>query len=46
MSEMLDDTLRRLGWAGDGDLVVVVTSTRPTIPGETDTVHVHRVSLS
>lgn len=44
MSRALDDKLLERGLARAGDLIVVVTSTKPTQTGETDTVHIHRVS--
>jgi pyruvate kinase len=43
MAAVLDARLLELGLASPGDLVVVVTSTRPTTPGATDTTLVHRV---
>ncbi len=43
MANLLDAHLIQRGVAGPGDLVVVVTSTRPTTPGATDTVLVHRI---
>lgn len=43
MSQALDELLVRRGLVNQDDLIIVVTSTRPTISGETDTVLVHRV---
>ena len=43
MAAVLDDRLTALGLASPGDLIVVVTSTKPTTPGATDTTLVHRV---
>jgi pyruvate kinase len=43
MGAALDERLLARGLARVGDLVVVVTSTRPTQPGETDTTLIHRV---
>ncbi len=43
MAATLDQQLLAAGLAKDGDLVVVVTSTNPTSPGNTDTTMVHRV---
>lgn len=43
MAAVLDARLLERGLASPGDLVVVVTSTRPTTPGATDTTLVHRV---
>lgn len=43
MGAALDERLLARGLARGGDLVVVVTSTRPTEPGETDTTLIHRV---
>ena len=43
MANVLDAKLKELGLARVGDLVVVVTSTRPHQPGATDTTLVHRV---
>lgn len=43
MAAVLDERLLERGLAERGDLVVVVTSTRPTTPGATDTTLVHRV---
>ncbi len=46
MAERLDAILLRRGLAQRGDLIVTVTSTRPTTPGATDTALVHRVGQS
>ncbi len=43
MAEALDALLLRHKLAAAGDLIVVVTSTRPTTPGATDTALVRRV---
>ena len=43
MAETLDRELIARGMAHSNDLIVVVTSTTPTVPGRTDTVLVHRV---
>ncbi|MBN2448238.1 MAG: pyruvate kinase [Phycisphaerae bacterium] len=43
MAEALEDCLRQRGLAAPGDIVVVVTSTKPRTPGATDTVLVHRI---
>ncbi len=43
MASGMDALLIRHKLAAAGDLVVVVTSTRPTTPGATDTVLIHRV---
>lgn len=43
MAAVLDTRLVERGLASPGDLVVVVTSTRPQTPGGTDTTLVHRV---
>ncbi|TWT45675.1 Pyruvate kinase [Phycisphaerae bacterium RAS1] len=43
MASVLNAELLRRRLAAAGDLVVVVTSTRPSTPGATDTIHVHRV---
>ena len=43
MAEALDALLVQRGLAAEGDLVVVVTSTKPTTPGATDTALVRRV---
>jgi pyruvate kinase len=43
MAAALDEVLVERGLANEGDLIVVVTSTRPTTPGATDTALVHRV---
>jgi len=43
MARELDSRLRERGLAAKGDLVIVVTSTRPETPGATDTTLVHRV---
>ncbi len=43
MAWALDTMLLERSLAARGDLIVVVTSTRPTTPGATDTVLVHRV---
>lgn len=43
MAAELDERLIALGVAEPHDIVVVVTSTKPTTPGATDTVLVHRV---
>lgn len=43
MARVLDGRLRERGLAGPGDLIIVVTSTRPRTPGGTDTTLVHRV---
>ncbi|MBK9121185.1 MAG: pyruvate kinase [Phycisphaerales bacterium] len=43
MAEAVDGHLLRHGLAAPGDLIVVVTSTQPQVPGATDTVVVHRV---
>ena len=43
MARTLDTVLRERRLAADGDVVVVVTSTRPTMPGATNTALVHRV---
>jgi pyruvate kinase len=43
MASVLDARLRERGLAAPGDLIVVVTSTRPHTPGATDTTLVHRV---
>jgi len=42
MAEVLDARLLEHGLASPGDLIVVVTSTRPRTPGGTDTVLIHR----
>jgi pyruvate kinase len=42
-SDMLDKLLLGKQLAQPGDTIVVVTSTQPTMPGMTDTVHVHTV---
>ncbi len=39
----LDQRLMQSGLAQRGDLIVVVSSTRPSLPGETDTTMIHRV---
>ena len=44
MATALDARLLERGLAKPGDLVVVVTSTRPQAPGKTDTTLVHRVA--
>ncbi len=43
MASALDSIVLQRGLAARGDLVVVVTSTRPTTPGATDTALVRRV---
>lgn len=43
MAGVLNAELRRRELAAPDDLVVVVTSTKPSTPGATNTVHVHRV---
>jgi pyruvate kinase len=43
MASVLDERLLSEGLAGVGDIVVVVTSTRPHHTGNTDTTLVHRV---
>lgn len=43
MAAALDRELTQRGLAAAGDLIVVVTSTRPTTPGATDTALVRRV---
>jgi pyruvate kinase len=43
MAVALDEQLLRRNLAAPGDLIVVVTSTRPTTPGATDTALVRRV---
>ncbi len=43
MVSVLDTRLRERGLVSPGDVIVVVTSTRPRTPGGTDTVLVHRV---
>lgn len=43
MAKALDALLIERRLAQPGDRVVVVTSTRPTTPGATNTVHIHRV---
>jgi pyruvate kinase len=43
MAAVLDARLIERGLASPGDLIVVVTSTRPRTPGETDTTLVHRI---
>jgi pyruvate kinase len=44
MAWTLDTLVVEHGLAESGDLIVVVTSTQPTMPGATDTVLVHRVA--
>jgi pyruvate kinase len=44
MGRVLDSVLRSRAVAEIGDIVVVVTSTRPTRPGATDTALIHRVA--
>jgi pyruvate kinase len=44
MAGILDTQLLERGLASPGDLIVVVTSTRPQTPGGTDTTLVHRVA--
>lgn len=44
MAAELDRCLLRRNLAAPSDLIVVVSSTRPTTPGATDTVHIHRVT--
>lgn len=46
MAGALDTIVLDRDLAQPGDLIIVVTSTRPTTPGATDTVHVHRVAKS
>ncbi len=46
MAATLDEILIERKLAKAGDLIVVVTSTRPTTPGATDTTLVHRVQES
>jgi pyruvate kinase len=46
MAGVLDARLLERGLASPGDLIVVVTSTRPKTPGATDTVLVHRITKS
>jgi len=43
MASALDKIVLQRGLAASGDLIVVVTSTRPTTPGATDTALVRRV---
>jgi pyruvate kinase len=43
MAVALDEQLLRRNLAAPGDLIVVVTSTKPTTPGATDTALVRRV---
>lgn len=43
MTLLLERRILQLGFARPGDLIVVVTSTRPTVPGATDTTLVHRL---
>ncbi|MBL8878807.1 MAG: pyruvate kinase [Phycisphaerales bacterium] len=43
MTKLLERRILQLGFARPGDLIVVVTSTRPTTPGATDTTLVHRI---
>ncbi|MBL8878810.1 MAG: hypothetical protein JNG88_06775 [Phycisphaerales bacterium] len=43
MTKLLERRILQLGFARQGDLIVVVTSTRPTTPGATDTTLVHRI---
>lgn len=43
MTILLERRILQLGFARPGDLIVVVTSTRPTVPGATDTTLVHRI---
>jgi pyruvate kinase len=43
MAAALDRVVLERGLASPGDLIVVVTSTRPLTPGATDTVLVRRV---
>jgi pyruvate kinase len=43
MARVLDERLLERGLASPGDLIVVVTSTRPRTPGATNTTLVHRV---
>ncbi|MCK4341763.1 MAG: hypothetical protein KAY37_08580, partial [Phycisphaerae bacterium] len=44
MAAALDGLLLERHLAAPGELIVVVTSTKPTTPGGTDTALVHRVS--
>ena len=44
LSDAIEAALVRDGLARPGDMIVVVASTHPTEPGETDTVVVHRIS--
>lgn len=46
MTLLLERRILQLGFARPGDLIVVVTSTRPTVPGATDTTLVHRIGHS
>jgi len=43
MTQELETRLIESGLAAAGDLIIVVTSRRPTTPGETDTMLVHRI---
>jgi pyruvate kinase len=45
LASQLDDVLLNRNLAQPGDLVVIVTSTRATVVGATDTTLVHRVSV-
>lgn len=44
MVRILDERLVRRGLVKPGELIVVITSTRPSQPGATDTMLVHRVT--
>ena len=46
LANQLDRRLLEAGLAKPGDLIVVVTSTQPLRPGETDTTLIHRVNAS